>query len=178
MKDRGTDFIFVKFRAPVVHQDVLWPQLRKLEKRLVNILRDEDFQILRSDSWSDGIKCIIVFELFSKKLPKIKRREGPSIFDVDGTKGFLKRYENYKIFVYDNKWVSEYPRRYMIATDLLKDFLNKEYDVLVEEGVPRNMAKEIVEKVEVVDGIGVSRYVKMYGEFRKFLDKYFDKNLV
>lgn len=178
MKRRETDFILVKFRSPVIHQDILWPQLRKLERRLVNALGDEDFHVVRSGSWSDGKKCIIVLELLSKKLPALRKRTGPSIFDVSGTKGFWRRYKGYNIFIEENNWVVEYPRKYTEATKLLEDFLKRGYEDLKEIGVPKELAKEIVDKVEIAEEWRVMRFVKMYTDFRRFLKNYFEKNLV
>jgi len=178
MEKRGTDFIFVKFRAPIVHQDILWPQMRKLERRLKDILQDEDFKVMRTGSWSDGFQCIIVLELLTKKLPNIQKRTGPSIFDEDGTKGFLTRYKNYDVFVENGNWVVEYPRKYRTSTELLRRFFESDHKELKESGVPSELAKEIHEKVEIAEDLKAQRFIKMFKDFRKFLSEYFQKNLV
>ncbi len=178
MEERGTKFIFIKFRAPTTHQDILWPQLRKLRKRLTDVLEDSDFKIVRSDVWSDEVRCVIVLELLVDKLPKIQKRIGPSIFDIEGSSGFLSRYENYKILIEDSQWVVEYPRRYKEAVELLKDFLGEDFKSLKERGVPKNLAEEIHEDVEIFSDEHASRLIRRYEDFRIFLKKYFEKDLV
>jgi len=178
MEKKGTKFFMIKFRAPVVQEDVMWPQLRKLKKRLKGLLEDGDFKVLRSDVWSDGIKCIVVFELLNDELPEIQAREGPSVFDKEGTKGFLRRYEGYNIFVDSNLWFVECTRKYKKALDLLKEFLDKDKETLKESGVPKNLANEIAEKVEIFREDGVYRLLRRYDNFRIFMKEYIHKNLV
>lgn len=178
MDRRDTDFILIKFRAPVTHQDVLWPQLRKLKRRVVDMLEDKDFEVLRSDVWSDGVKCIIILELLEKELASVQKRRGPSIFDREGTKGFWKRYKGYNIFVEDNKWFVEYPREYKRAINLLKNFFDKDYEELAEQGVPRKLAEQIKKKIEIKEENQAYRFVKMYKDLRRFLERYFEKKLI
>ncbi|MCD6478094.1 MAG: CCA tRNA nucleotidyltransferase [Candidatus Aenigmarchaeota archaeon] len=178
VKDRKTNFIFVKFRAPVVHQDVLWPQLRKLRKRLVDILGDEEFKTIRSDVWSDEKRCVIIMELLVDTLPNVRKRFGPSIFDEEGSKGFLSRYDGNNFLVEDKKWVVEHRRKYTSAVDVIRDFLAKKYDELRESGVPKNLAEEIHEDVEIFSGDDINRVIRRYEDLRRFLKEYFEKNLV
>ena len=167
LEERESNFVMIKFRAPVVQEDILWPQLRKFEKRLKGLLEDADFGVMRSDVWSDGIKCIIVLELLNERLPAVQVREGPTVFDRQGTVGFLRRYEGYNKFVKGNKWFVEYPRKYRNVMELLRDFLDGEPEELKERGVPKSLSKEISEKVELFRGIGIYRLLRRYKNFRR-----------
>ncbi len=178
MERRDTKFFMIKFRAPVVQEDVMWPQLRKFRKRLVSLLREGDFEVMRSDVWSDGIKCILVLELLNEKLPKIQVREGPSVFDRQGTLGFIRRYQGYNIFVDGNRWHVEYSRRHRDAAGLIREFLNNSEETLKDSGVPRNLAKEIARNVEILGELGVYRPLRRYDNFRVFMREYMNKNLV
>ncbi|MCK4634508.1 MAG: CCA tRNA nucleotidyltransferase [Candidatus Aenigmarchaeota archaeon] len=178
MGHRDTKFFMIKFRAPVTQEDVMWPQLRKFRRRITDLLEDGDFKVMRSDVWSDGIKCIVVIELLNEELPNIQVREGPSIFDKQGTLGFLRRYEGYNVFVENNKWFVEYSRRHRKALGLLEEFLNNEEGTLRESGVPKNLAREIKEKVEIFRDAGIYRLFRRYENFRVFMKEYLHKNLV
>ena len=112
------------------------------------------------------------------ELPEIQAREGPSVFDKEGTKGFLRRYEGYNIFVDSNLWFVECTRKYKKALDLLKEFLDKDKETLKESGVPKNLANEIAEKVEIFREDGVYRLLRRYDNFRIFMKEYIHKNLV
>ncbi len=178
MEHRDTKLIMVKFRTPSEQEDVVWPQMRKFRNRMDNLLKDNDFTVIRSDIWSDGIKCILLVELSNEEIPNIQVREGPSIFDRQGTRGFLKRYRGYNIFVENNRWFVEYSRRYKKAIELIKEFLNNDTEILKEEGVPGKIAKEISEKVEIFRGESVYRLFRRYNEFRIFIKNYLNKNIV
>lgn len=178
IEHRDTKFLMIKFRAPVTQEDIMWPQLRKLRKRIADLLTEGDFEVMRSDVWSDGIKCILVMELLNKELPNLQVREGPSVFDKQGTRGFLRRYESYNIFVENNKWFVEYSRRHRKATDLVREFLDNEKGTLMESGVPKNLAKEMGEKVEIFRDAGIYRLLRRYENFRRFMKEYLHKNLI
>lgn len=178
MERRATGFFMVRFRAPVIQEDVLWPQLRKFRKRIADLLADGDFKVMRSGVWSDGIKCILVLELLNDGLPEILVREGPSIFDRQGTAGFRRRYEGYNVFVEENRWHVEYPRRYRRAADLLHEFLDNGEEILRENGVPGRIATEIAKKTEMYADAGVYRLLRRYEKFRLFMWDYLHKNLV
>ncbi|UCG95862.1 MAG: CCA tRNA nucleotidyltransferase [archaeon] len=178
MEHRESRFFMIKFRAPVIQEDVLWPQIRKFRKRIVDLLEDADFRVMRSDVWSDGVKCILVLELLNDELPKIQVREGPSIFDKEGTRGFLQRYQGYNIFVEDNKWFVEYSRKYRTASELLEEFLDNSREVLKDSGVPGYLAREIAGRVEIFRDSAVYRLFRRYEPFRLFMKNYLYKNLV
>lgn len=178
MEHRDSKFFMIKFRAPVIQEDVLWPQMRKFKKRIVDLMEDADFPVMRSGIWSDGLKCIMVLELLNEDLPNIQVKEGPSVFDRQGTRGFLKRYRGYNMFVEDNKWFVERTRKYRKAARLLEDFLNREEEPLRGDGVPGYLANEIEEKVEIFRDVAIYRLTRRYEPFRLFMKNYLKKDLV
>jgi len=64
LQNRGTELFIIKFGKPDVVPDILWPQLRRATKRLEGILKEYEFKVHRSDSWSDEKDiCAILLEM-------------------------------------------------------------------------------------------------------------------
>jgi len=80
MDERGTRIIGVKFKRPEIIDDTLWPQLRRTTRRLASILKENEFLVMGSDSWSDEKDCILIFEMEVWSLPKIRKLTGPFVF--------------------------------------------------------------------------------------------------
>ena len=77
---RKTELLILEFDAPSnLVDDVLWPQLKKTVTKLESYFRKNDFQFFGYYYWSDGTKCIIMFEFLIYKLPAVKRLKGPRI---------------------------------------------------------------------------------------------------
>ncbi len=78
LENRGTALFCVTFSPPDVVPDVLYPQLRKAERTLVTRLARTGFEVIRSDVWSNS-RALILVELTTKKLPKIRTHIGPPV---------------------------------------------------------------------------------------------------
>ena len=95
MKSRGTDLIFVKTGVIKAVPDVLWGQLFKSQRALINLIEQFDFEVLRSEVWSDEKNVnIFLFELNSRFLPSIKRHVGPPIEKISNCERFLEKHLN------------------------------------------------------------------------------------
>ena len=60
--------------------------------------------------------------------------------------------------------------------DLLKEFLDGNREQLKERGIPKDLAKEIAEKVEVFRGVGIYRPLRRYKNFRRFMWNYLKRS--
>ena len=135
-KERGSNFVGVKFKPPDIIPENLYPQLRKFERRLANYLEDNDFSVIRHFSWTDEKnKAFLIFEIEHTWLPKYKKKEGPIIFsrEVDN---FLRKYlsAKYKPYIENNKFYVCYERKVRDIEVAIKNFL-------------RNNKREIPEKI-------------------------------
>ncbi|EMR74291.1 tRNA adenylyltransferase, partial [Thaumarchaeota archaeon SCGC AB-539-E09] len=71
--------------------DVLWGQLYKSKKALIELLRGADFQVVRDGVWSDETsRHLFVFELESDVLGCSKKRMGPPVRIVDDSAHFVE----------------------------------------------------------------------------------------
>jgi len=152
-KERGTNFIGVRFKPPDIIPENLYPQLRKFERRLANFLEDNDFIVVRHFSWTDEkTKAFLIFEIENTLLPKYKKKQGPIIFsrEVDN---FLKKYLNkkFKPYIEDNKFYVCYERKIRDVKTAIKNFLTNRKEEIPEKISKRRirffLEREIMEEV-------------------------------
>jgi tRNA nucleotidyltransferase (CCA-adding enzyme) len=78
LKSRGTRLILLAFRNPGLVPDVLYPQLRKTERAMIQRLGREGYQVIRSDVWANSM-CVVLLELSLWRLPSVRTRLGPPV---------------------------------------------------------------------------------------------------
>lgn len=180
IRDRGTELIIIKSSAPDVVPDILWPQLRKFSNRMESILKENEFDVLRKDVYTDEEdKIILVLEMENFELPNVRKRIGPSVFDRDGSMNFVKKYKKSAIngpFIDDDFWVVETKREYTTATEKIRDSLNVSLKILKAKGIPSHIAEEISKKYEMITNPKkIFKIVKNDRNFGVFLKSYFEK---
>jgi tRNA nucleotidyltransferase (CCA-adding enzyme) len=92
MNERGTRCLAVRFPAPKVVQDVLWPQLRKTAQALSRRLSEQGFSVFGLYHWSDGKECAVLFELDRWELPSVAKATGPSVGFARDCESFVKKH--------------------------------------------------------------------------------------
>lgn len=92
MRQRGTRCLAVRFPAPKVVPDVLWPQLKKTAQALVRKLSELDFSVFGYYHWSDGTECVILLELDRWELPAVRKALGPGIRFAKDVDEFVQRH--------------------------------------------------------------------------------------
>jgi tRNA nucleotidyltransferase (CCA-adding enzyme) len=126
LKSRGTAFIAITFKTPDVVDDVLYPQLYKMELAVVALLEEHEFGVLNKGSWS-GQKTIILLELMSATLPALRKHRGPPVWVHKHAESFKAKYENaenvFAFYIENGTYVAEVPRKYPDACSLLRERL-------------------------------------------------------
>ncbi|AEH60679.1 CCA-adding enzyme [Methanosalsum zhilinae DSM 4017] len=171
MRSRGTDLIVICFKKPDEVEDVIYPQLYKMEKSVSDLLEQYQFRVMRSFSWAGEnekeAKAIVYFELISSRLPQIKKHIGPPVWLRDHAEKFKLKYKHmddvFSFYIEDGKYVCDIPRKYTSATSLLKSRLNtcslgKHISASVNEGF------QILENKEIC--------AIKYCDFRKLFNRY------
>lgn len=169
IKKRKTKLFLTTFTIPYdLVPDILYPQLRKTEKKLRKRLEMEEFQTLRSKVFSKGKKAAIIIELEYPEISKVKKHIGPPL-GIDA-KPFLEKHvsSEKKIsgpFVNEEgRLVFELERSPRIAKEVLQNSLES------GEGFGKHVAKSIekegyqifedeetvekAEKLEIMDFLG------------------------
>ena len=93
MKERGTRCLCVRFPAPKVVPDVLWPQLKKTAQALSRRLSEQGFSVFGCYHWSDGKECVVLFEIDRWELPCVAKAVGPSIRFARDCESFVKKHQ-------------------------------------------------------------------------------------
>jgi tRNA nucleotidyltransferase (CCA-adding enzyme) len=124
MKSRGSSFIAVNFKTPELVDDILYPQLDKMDHSVRALLEDYDFQVLNSGYWAKE-QSIVVFELISSELPAVKKHRGPPVWVNEHARGFKAKYSNsdelFSMYIEDGFYVADIKRKYTTAKELLQE---------------------------------------------------------
>ena len=149
LKERGTELVMVMFDAPNVVEDILFPQLRKAEASVTNLIERHGFKVYRSDVYAEGAKAYLFFEMLVWSLPRIKKHFGPPVTSKQHSELFKSKYTpSHQIFIEDGRYIVELERKYTDVVSLLQrelrscslgknvaESVNKGYDVLRNEEI-------------------------------------------
>ncbi len=149
---RGTTPVAVRFDAPDVVDDQLWPQLRRSESGIGGELDRRGFDVLRSTAMADD-DAVLLFELEVARRPAVERHGGPPVSVREHAEGFYGAYaedpDAAGPFVDGDRYVVERERDRRTAAAFLRSdgmfevalgarvesALRAGYDVLVGEAV-------------------------------------------
>jgi len=174
LKGRGTEIFAVWFKRPGVVDDILWSQMRKTSFRLVNLLKDNDFEVFNVSVWSDEKDSYLLLEMKSWFLPKIRKLKGPPVYSKKHSEQFTEKYKRAKTYVECKVWVAEVERKYRKLENLLKDFLKRNEKSLLMDGVRSYVAKSVAKDFEILSGRGFEKAIEKNEEFARFVRKYFE----
>ncbi|MFT4948753.1 MAG: tRNA nucleotidyltransferase (CCA-adding enzyme) [Natronomonas sp.] len=151
---RGTTPLAVRFDAPEIVEDQLWPQLEKSLAGVADELDRRGFGVLRTVALATdtGADAALLLELTVAELPAVERHEGPPVHVREHAGSFFDAYADtdaYGPFVDGDRYVVERERAVTSAaafceSDRLFDValgthvesaLREGYEVLVDEAV-------------------------------------------
>ncbi len=169
LKGRGTSLVAIEFTPPDVVEDVLFPQLYKMEESVLELLERYDFRVYTSGVWV-GEKAVILFELESAELPQIKKHAGPQVWYGKHAIAFKSKYKNSNtfsnIYIKDGKYMVDIPRKFAQARALLESEIPK-------CGLGKHVALSIKKGYHVLEDDQILDIRDI--EFRKFLRTFFTK---
>jgi len=164
VKKRGTEFVMVLFEAPDVVEDILFPQLRKAEESVTNLIQRTGFEVYRSDVAVEGDKAFLLFELLVWTLPRLKKHVGPPVTSKYHSEQFKNIYApTHRIFIEDGRYVVEVERRYTDVVSLLKNELRS-------CSLGKDTSESIVRGYEVLK----TDEIRFFGGIGHFFRSYFD----
>jgi len=177
---RRTELILIKFKPPEIVPDILWPQLRRFSDRLMSVLKENEFVVLRKDVFTDEKNlAVVLLEMEISKLPIIQKRIGPKIFDADDSQRFLEKYKGHALtgpFIEDNFWAVEVRRKFLSAREKLMDSLKEKVDILKAKGIPTYIAGQLTKGFEIFsENDKIMELMEKDRNFGIFLRKYFEK---
>src|SRR5207245_11772467 len=90
--DTGREVLAVTFRHPVLVPDVLWGQLMKLERSLLDTMAREDFNPYRSALWSDEKKESAILVEADRITPAaVRLQKGPPVAKAEDNLSFIEK---------------------------------------------------------------------------------------
>ncbi|RQG86927.1 CCA tRNA nucleotidyltransferase [Natrarchaeobius halalkaliphilus] len=149
---RGTTPVAVRFEAPNLVEDQLYPQLRKSLEGITNGLDERGFDVFRATTMANE-SAVVFVELAVSERPLVERHGGPPVHVRTHAKTFYEAYAEtadvYGPFLDGDRYVTERNREFTTARDFLESdeifsvglgvhvesALESEYDVLIDTDI-------------------------------------------
>jgi len=158
LEQPGREIVVVSFKHRDLVPDVLWGQLLKLERSLVDLLIRDDFEIYRSKIWSDEKhESAIIMEVKHSRLSSVRIQRGPPVFKTEDSTGFLERHLDATDtargpWIDGDRWMVEKKRKVSSIAGLVKTSLHQSGKGLA---VPKQIGETLARTVRVHEGHGV-----------------------
>jgi tRNA nucleotidyltransferase (CCA-adding enzyme) len=150
--------------------DIVWGQISKFARKVEKQLLLNDFNVLRSEAWTDEKNAIvIVFEVESRILQKSSVKAGPFVTDSRNSAAFLEKHS--KVIagprIEEGRWVLEIPRKHTLVGKFLQEFLKK------EKGREKGEMKKALNKgIKILQEENLVQLYRKDREFAVFLTGY------
>ena len=167
LESRKSTQLAIVFKTPDVVEDVLYPQLYKMEQAVAALMKEYDFTVIKTGVWSGKTETTVLLELISGTLPNVKKHIGPPVWVKVHAEKFKEKYQGadgvFGGYIEGGKYVFEIQRKYPTAKGLLEERL-----------MTCSLGKQVhqsVEKVfEIIEDVGICRLKD--SDFRVFLRKW------
>ena len=153
IEDTGRNVLAITFRHPLLVPDVLWGQLMKLERSLLDIMAREDFNPYRSALWSDENKeSAILVEADRTTLQEVRLQKGPPVSKGEDSLSFLEKHLSARdtlrgLWIEGDRWMVEKKRRISSIQELVKASLREEANGL---SLPKQLGESLRKSVTVL----------------------------
>lgn len=156
LRGRETTPVAIRFDAPDIVDDQLYPQLRRSRLGVIEALDRRGFDVCRSVAMTDATAVLLV-ELAVADRPAIERHVGPPVHVREHAEGFFRKYEGtaaYGPFIDDDRYVVERAREYTSAAafleseDLFGVRLGTHVEAALEDGYEVLVGDEITGLIE------------------------------
>jgi tRNA nucleotidyltransferase (CCA-adding enzyme) len=172
--DTGHEVLAIAFNHPVLVPDVLWGQLMKLERSLLDTMSREDFNPDRSALWSDEKKeSVILVEADRTTLPAVRLQKGPPVSKGEDSLSFLEKHLSARDtargpWVQGDRWLVEKNRRVSSIGELVKAATHDEaYGLTIPKQLGGSFRKsvKVLQNREILSLLGSKGFDKSLWEF-------------
>jgi tRNA nucleotidyltransferase (CCA-adding enzyme) len=163
---RGTIPVAVRFDAPDLVADQLYPQLERSRRGVADALDRRGFDSLRSVAFADT-SAVLFVELAVAERPRIERHEGPPVSAREHATAFHEKYADtdcYGPFIDGGRYVVERERTFTTPQKFLES--DALFDVALGADIKRALATDYTvlvgdETAHLADEFGaeLARYV-------------------
>ena len=137
--ERGTDLLAVIFGIPDMVEDIVYPQLYKMEQSVLTLLKEHEFAVHRSSvgvqvqsaggegGAGGGNNVVLLIELMSGSLPPLMKHDGPPVYMRKHAERFKMKFEDEEtfsgVYIENGRYVVDVYRKYTSAKHLLESKL-------------------------------------------------------
>jgi tRNA nucleotidyltransferase (CCA-adding enzyme) len=170
----GHEVLAITFKHPVLVPDVLWGQLMKLERSLLDIMAREDFSPNRSALWSDETKeSAILVEGDRTILPAVRLQRGPPVSKSEDSASFLEKHVRARDtvrgpWIEGDRWTVEKNRRISSVNELVKTATREQaFGLAIPKQLGESFRKsvKVLQNREVLSMLGRKGFDKSLWEF-------------
>lgn len=177
LRERTRNLLAIQFGRVEAVVDVLWGQLYKTESALRTFLRQLDFTAHRTACWSnESNRNIILLELESVILPKVKKHYGPEVYRIRECESFLAKHL-WKAdtvggpWIDKNRWVVSKSRNIVEAKEALNQALRNGGASL---GVGRKVSQSLAGGFRILMGNDILRLASSDEKFATFFRRFLE----
>ena len=166
VRRRGTTPVAIRFDAPDLVDDQLWPQLYRSLDGVTSELDRRGFDVLRAEAFADDAAALFV-ELEVAERPAIERHEGPPVHVAEHARGFYEKYADTEAtgpYVDGDRYVVEREREFASAAAFLRS------DAVSDVALGAHVESALDDGYEVL----VDDVAALADEFGGELARYFD----
>jgi len=172
--DLGHDLLTITFKHQVLVPDVLWGQLMRLERSLLDIMTREEFSPYMSALWSDETKeSAIIVETGRTGLPEVRLQKGPPVTKNEDSISFLEKHFKARStargpWIEGDRWMVEKQRGIRSIRDLVKAAAREEaYGLSVPKQLGESFRRsvKVLQNREILSMLGKKGFDKSLWEF-------------
>ncbi|MBP1909292.1 CCA tRNA nucleotidyltransferase [Methanolobus bombayensis] len=163
---RRSSFVAISFNTPDVVDDILYPQLDKMEQSICAFFEKYDFHVLNSGYWANE-EAIVLIELTTSQLPFVKKHRGPPVWSREHAKGFKDKYkgsdELFSLYIEDGFYIADIRRKFTTAKELLEERIQ-------HCSLGKHLGKTVESGFTILENTDIAKVND--SDFRKFLRKW------
>jgi len=169
---RGSAILCIKMNRIDAVVDIVWSQLFRTQRALVNLLENSDFQVIRSSAWTDESSLsVLLFELVSHELSMSRRHRGPPVSRLLESSSFLSKHLRDRDtvsgpWIEDDRWYVEKRRTVVSAHALLAPVLRSGGSNV---GVAPLVIGTARKSAKILEGNEIEALLSVNREFAKFM---------
>ena len=164
---RGTTPVAVRFDAPDIVDDQLWPQLGRSRRGIREELDRRRFDTFRTAAFADDT-AVLLFELAVAERPAVERHEGPPVHVGEHAERFYEAYADGDAcgpFIDGDRYVVERERSVTSAVELLDS------DALFDVALGAHVETALESGYDLLVGEEVTELADSFGEeLARYLD--------
>ncbi|MGD1004279.1 MAG: CCA tRNA nucleotidyltransferase [Methanoregulaceae archaeon] len=122
LKKRGTYLFAITFATPPYIEEIIVPQLKRSATSIRQHLERNGFDVHHADYFMQSDRCMLLFELLTNKLPKIRHHTGPPLWNRTNADKFFEKHIADKSsgpYIKDGRYEVEVPREFAYVKELL-----------------------------------------------------------